>query len=171
MNTLEDFEDLACNPNLNLKFDDTLYHIANAELERRYNCTIPFLPAIISNKTGKPTKICTNQSTGFKAIKLYTYFRTGGISTISEFPCAGMDIFLGLPFNEKKGSDNWAYIKIYLKTTIKIKRTVFDYDFTTLVAELGGYSGLFLGLSVVQITIMITSFLVKIITKKILKRN
>ena len=131
MNTLEDFEELACNPNMNLKFDNVLYEKANHALERQYNCTIPFLPEIMSNITGKPTEICNNSSVGFKAYRFYKYFWTGGLSTNMESPCAGMDVFLGVPFISKDGSDR-AYIKIYLKKTIKVKVTVFDYDFILL---------------------------------------
>ena len=157
---------------MNLMFDDTLYEVANTELERKYNCTIPFLPTIISNATGEPTKICKNPSTGFKAIKLYDYIRISGLSAVSEMPCAVMDIDFGLPNIDTKGKAGRSYLRLYLKTTTKVKYTVVDYDFLTLLAELGGYSGLVIGrISLAQIIIMINSFLIKKMTKKLAKRD
>ena len=172
MNTLEDFEDLACNPNMNVKFDDTLYEVANFELERSHNCTIPFLPIIISNETGKPTDICKNPSIGYKALKLYDYIRISGLSTVSSIPCAVMNIAFGLPNIDKKGQTDRSYLRLYLKTTTKVKYTVVDYDFLTLLAELGGYSGLVIGrISLAQIIIMINSFLFKRMNIKFTKHD
>ena len=157
---------MSCHPEMNLNFDDTVYQIANAKLEQEYNCTIPFLPTLSLDITGKPPEICRNEAIGNKAMDTYKYVET---SQLKHTPCARMDIFLGLPFISKGsapyqgfGFNNTAFIKLYFKTAIKVKHTVLDYDFITLVAELGGYTGLLIGLSVGQGVIMINSFVLKI---------
>ena len=170
INTLEKYKGMSCDPNMNLNFDDTLYSQANAKLEDKFNCTVPFLPAIMSNVTGKLTKICNDAEAGKEALQLYDYFKSGGLSLISDLPCATMDIFLGLPFISNTGSSDEAYLKIYLKTSVKVKSTVLDYDYLTLIAELGGYTGLLLGISLVDISIRINSFLVKLINKRLENR-
>ena len=144
-----------------------MYELINAELEKQFNCTVPFLPPIVSRITGKPTQICKDPNIGFKAIETLNYLRNVGLSIISDFPCTGMDVFLGVPFIDSKGSDNKALIKIYFKSTTKVKNTVLHYDFLTVVGELGGYVGLLLGMSVIDLTFLINSLLVKLVSKRL----
>ena len=115
INTIEDSEAISCDPNMNLNFDDTLYEVANSKLEDKFRCTVPFLPPFVSNVTGEFTKICNDQKIGSDAIALYDYFKSGGLSMISDQPCATMDIFLGLPITVLNSTRDEAYFKIYLK--------------------------------------------------------
>ena len=151
---------------MNLNFDDTLYEVANSKLEDKFRCTVPFLPPFVSNVTGKFTKICNDQKIGSDAIALYDYFKSGGLSMISDQPCATMDIFLGLPFTVLNSTRDEAYFKIYLKTSVKVKNTVWDYDYLTLNGEFGGYTGLLLGISLVEVLMRIKRVFVKIIIRK-----
>ena len=166
VNTLEDNGNMSCDPGMNMKFDENLYSMANSDLEKRYNCTIPFLPEIVSNETGKPTEICNSPSIGSKAIKHYNYLRTRGPSGNQNFPCAVMDIYLGIPFIDKNGSKDKAYTKLYLKQMVRVKTISLAYDGLTLVAELGGYTGLLLGLSGVGLTFLLSSVLVQEVSKR-----
>ena len=45
-----------------------------------------------------------------------------------------------------------AYMKLYVKSTVKMKKTVLDYTWVSMLAEIGGYTGLLLGISVVNVT-------------------
>ena len=171
INTLEDSEKMPCNADRDFTFDDTVYEIANSELEKEHNCTIPFLPKIPSNIRGDPSEICKVEETGRNALKLYQNIESNALENV---PCARMDISLGLPFitNDSAapggsvpyqgyGSDDTAFILLYFKTSVKVKRTIFDYDFLTLVAELGGYTGLLIGISLVESTIGIICIIEK----------
>ena len=53
--------------------------------------------------------------------------------------------------DEKDNDPNEAYVRLYLKTKIKVKSTVLYYDSTTLAAEIGGYIGMLLGVSLVDL--------------------
>lgn len=66
-------------------------------------------------------------------------------------PCSTMEVFLGLPFGGEEDPDT-SYIKMYIKSTVKVKKTVLDYTWLSMLAEIGGYTGLLLGISVVNIT-------------------
>ena len=158
---------MPCNKNMDKQFDATLYERINKKLEHEFNCTVPFLPAIKSKLTGHYTDICKDPNTSMAAYKQYEYLRSSGQSTLCESPCAGMDIYLGLPFISTT-NDTWAYIKIYLKSTVKMKSTVLDYTPLSLVAEVGGYVGLLLGISVVNIAIIINSFLMRRLRQKLI---
>ena len=69
-------------------------------------------------------------------------------------------VFLGLLF-EGKGTENEAYIKIYLKSTVKSREFVHDYTFLSMLAEIGGYTGLLLGVSLVHLTSLIDRIFVR----------
>ena len=151
---------------VNMKFDEKLYSVAHSDLKKHFNCTIPFLPEIVSNITGKSAKICNNSSIASEANKYYSYLTDRGPSGSKNFPCATMDIYLGVPFIAKDGDKDKAYTKLYLKSKIRVKTTALAYDGLTLLAELGGYTGLLLGLSGVGLTFLLNSVLVQEVTKR-----
>ena len=47
-------------------------------------------------------------------------------------------------------------IRIYMKSRVKVKKTVYDYELLSLLAEMGGYSGILLGISIVNLTSLIS---------------
>ena len=49
-------------------------------------------------------------------------------------------------------SKDRAYIKLYIKSTVKFKKSVPDYTFLNMIAEIGGYEGLLLGITIVGIS-------------------
>ena len=165
INTLENFEEMSCDPYMNIHFDDALYKAANNKLEDRFRCTVPFLPPLISNNTGSVTEVCKDPIIGKAALEMYDYFKSGGLSLISKQPCASMDIFLGLPFTSDH-IDNEAYLKIYLKTSVKVKNTVWDYDYLSAIGEFGGYTGLLLGISLLDILFKAKKLVIRIIMEK-----
>ena len=161
---------MSCNNNMNLNFDQTVYDIANAELEKHYNCTIPFLPEMDSKVTGIPLQICKDEKIGKNAMELYELVET---SQRNNTPCARMDISLGLPFMSKGSSpyqgfgyNDTAFILLYFKSSIKVKHTVWDYDFITLVAEIGGYTGLLVGFPIARAVILVNSIILKFLVNK-----
>ena len=66
-----------------------------------------------------------------------------------------MDVYFGVLFNDGETYDGSSYLKIYLKPTVKVQETIYDYTVLSLLAEIGGYTGLFLGASVANLTIII----------------
>ena len=69
-------------------------------------------------------------------------------------PCASMEVNFGVLFSDKDRSDGKAFIKIYLKSSVKFQQTIYDYTLLSLLAEIGGYTGLLLGVSLADITIV-----------------
>ena len=172
INALSHSKETECNQNMDSLFDDTLYERINEQLEKEFNCTVPFLPQIKSKITGDYVEICRNPNKSVNAYRQYDYLRASGQSTLCQSPCGGMDIYLGLPFistNDWPQSQTWAFIKIYLKSTVKIKSEVLDYSPLQLLAEVGGYVGLLLGISAVNVVIIINSVLTKYVKKKLME--
>ena len=173
-------EDRSCNPDTISIFDNELYKIANNQLETKFGCTVPFLPSLSSNIEEKTTEICQDEKIGSKAM---THYLDVVSSQLGNMPCARMDIFLGMPAISNNsevtnphpysgyGLRNKAFVLLYFRTDVKVKRTVYDYDFLTLVGELGGYVGLLIGISLTELIIHSNSFIVKILDKNYLVKK
>lgn len=71
-------------------------------------------------------------------------------------PCSTLSIIYGYPFlSDSDPSDpdgNVAYVKFYFKPTTKVRRSIIAYDEVTLIAEFGGYLGLCLGVSMMDLS-------------------
>ena len=167
-NTLVASEGTICNNSMDHSFDDTLFNRINEDLEQRFNCTVPFLPPIKSERTGHDSVICKEENKSIEASARYDYLRSSGQSSLCQSPCEGMDIYLGLPFISSTQS-NSTYIKIYLKSNIKIKSIVYDYTFLSLVAEVGSYVGLILGISVINIALNLNMLLIQRVKQVMIK--
>ena len=57
-------------------------------------------------------------------------------------------------FSDNDRTDEKSYLKIYLKSSVKFQQTIYDYTLLSLLAEVGGYMGLLLGVSLADITIL-----------------
>ena len=69
-------------------------------------------------------------------------------------PCASMEVNFGVLFSDNDRNDEKSYMKIYLKSSVKFQQTIYDYTLLSLLAEVGGYMGLLLGVSLADITIL-----------------
>lgn len=66
--------------------------------------------------------------------------------------CTNLDIIYAYPFiyEAKTISDN--YITLYFKTSVVVRKSHLEYDLTSLFEEIGGYTGLLLGVSIADFT-------------------
>ena len=87
-------------------------------------------------------------------------------------PCASMNVFLGLPDIDKHNIDyhSKSFIRIYLKSEVKVKSVIIYYDTSAFVADMGGYIGMFLGVSLIDFTMKCNEVLFKLFTVK-MKQN
>ena len=161
----EDIEQYSCNPDINNKYDKSFYSIIADDNEKKYNCTVPFHPPTLSKTTGNMIEICPDIYRGENALSNYKSFVQTGPSSPSMRPCSGMDVFLGLP-DIDTGPEDEAYIRLYLKTDIKIKSIILYYDSNTLFAEIGGYLGMLLGFSLLDFTSIVNGALFKMFVRK-----
>ena len=172
-------EQITCNNNMGKAFDDAFYETANLELEEKYGCTIPFLPQVRSLDSEEILRICESDEVGQLAFKTYEDIET---EMLRNVPCTRMDVSLGMPHVSHDaartngsvpykgyGTDETAFVLFYFKPTIKVKRTILEYDYYTLVAEIGGYVGLFIGVSLAESSVALISFLQRKMENKLLK--
>ena len=64
-------------------------------------------------------------------------------------PCGTLDTQFGIPTMQPFGKQDY-HLKFYFKTHISVKRSFAEYDFRNFLAEIGGYMGLFLGVSLMD---------------------
>ena len=156
INTIGDTIGHLCNQRFNLDFDDLWYEHVAYENKKRFGCSVPWHPSYFS-ESKKEINICSNPEAGRNALKLFSDSRDAPIAG-GDVPCARYDIDLGIPDISEGNDINETFIRFYLKTDIKVKSIVIYYDSTTLAAEIGGYVGMFLGVSMVDLAIMFNSF-------------
>ena len=99
---------------MNFEFDDFWHQQVASRNEKKFGCSVPWHPIIVSKITKKPIKICNDSTTGKEALMQYRHFRDRKINQESV-PCAKIDISLGIPkIDVKDNNENEAYIRMYL---------------------------------------------------------
>ena len=176
-NTLEQESRIPCTSKHNFTFDDCLYRKINGAMMNKFGCTVAFLPP---NSTSDLVCRNKNETEIEDFMKFYGHISSNGQRNFCQMPCSTMEVsffnyfssssnswyfspkvFLGLLF-EGHGNENEAYIKIYLKSSVKSREFVHDYTFLSMLAEIGSYTGLLLGVSLVHITSLIDRIFVRL---------
>ena len=75
----------------------------------------------------------------------------------SNFLIAGRDS------TTENGNENETYVKFYIKEQIPVRESQLSYSVVTLLAELGGYVGLIIGVSLMDIVSLIDQIFAKFI--------
>ena len=131
---------------------------------RDVGCTTPFGP----NKTN----ICRlSRDLGFQAKRIFQRIYSHHASDRCIDPCHTILPSIAIT-DRRNGSFRSAKIKIPHK--VKEMTSTFSYSFLSLIAEVGGYVGLFLGVSVSDINSFMEALVSKIISickGKCLKKN
>lgn len=147
---------LPCDSAMNYHLDDCLYEKMTRRLVEDFGCSIPYLP----NLNDEP--ICSPDGNGTIASKQYNEMKANGQRDLCHKPCERTEVFSGMAFSDSV-EEELAKIKIYLKTTTKVKKSVLDYPVLTMIAEIGGYTGLLLGISLVNLTSVLDRFFERLI--------
>ena len=58
-----------------------------------------------------------------------------------------------------EGNENETYVRFYIKDQIKVMKSYLSYTEVSLLAEVGGYVGLLLGVSLMNMTSLIDKLL------------
>ena len=114
----------------------------------KFGCTSPFGP----NKD----KICTDYENGKKVMKLYTKTMSKNVDNCYS-PClfASTKATKMHEYSLARGNEK-GKVRIYVTENIEVKEAYKLYSILSMIAEVGGYVGLFLGVSVNQASQLIT---------------
>ena len=141
---LLDYGRSPCNNEKTYQIDACNYNGTEKQSLEELGCTTPFGP----NKN----KICTNQTIGRKAILTYyssMYSDSEKNCEGCHYPCSYFIVSTKLD-NKNKVSPGRSYVCLNFEQLIQVTKSHYTYSELSLIAEIGGYVGLFLGISVNQ---------------------
>ena len=81
---------------------------------------------------------------------LYDYLKNEAIGSCG-IPCSIMDINFGYPIIDTTNIDV-AYVKVYFRMAVNIHKNILAYSTLSFLAEVGGYIGLLLGFSLLDLS-------------------
>ena len=129
---------------------------AESKLDKKsletFGCTSPF-------GTNKD-RICKDNETGSKVMKLYKETMTNNVDNCNH-PCL-FSSTKTTKTDEYGGYDATGNVVIYVKENIEVKEAFYLYSILSMIAEVGGYVGLFLGVSVNQVSLLVNVLLDKL---------
>ena len=152
---LLDYGGDVCNNDKDYSKDLCLDAAIQKELLSKIGCTDPFGP--------NRTHICTKQYEGRKANEIISAAKENpnvdcyhpcnfSSITLSELTETGL---YGAPSDE-------AMVRLHFSEIIKVSETYYTYSPLSMIAEIGGYVGLFLGVSVNMVTNLLDIFIAKL---------
>ena len=140
-----------CNPDPEYSVDDCVQDLVFNVSMSRLGCTSPW--------GLNQDHICPNQTLGLQAHMLFRdYFDLKNGSRLNECakPCQSLKLNIGNPrefhYNATINGVSSTKIQFRFLEMITVANEYYSYTWLNLIAEVGGYVGLFLGFSVYQIT-------------------
>lgn len=138
-----------CNKDSMYEKDDCFQDAFDKMAIEKYGCTTPFGP----NKK----MICTNKAIATKVMAMREdWFKNDRDQSNCSTPC---QIIMTKPLKTRQETtEQESEMKLYFPDRVKVVRSYKIYSGLALIAEIGGYVGLFLGVSINQITVIISAF-------------
>lgn len=114
---------------------------------KAYGCTSPYY----TNRIDKTCDLGTyNATEKAEFMKKYYDLISEAEGTLG-MPCSKMGIIFGYPVLDLT-DPNETLVKLYFKSHVNVRKNVLAYSTTNLWAEVGGYIGLLLGFSLLDLT-------------------
>ena len=138
-------------PCSNIARDICITAAMNKRMIETVGCTTPFLP--------EKSKICTNSSEAVKALAIgddiFTDMRL--LEKMCPRSCVEVYVFEGEKQEEEKHHQAGT-LSLQFSQFVKVYKSYWAYEGLEMIAEVGGYVGLFLGVSVNQIKLLFERF-------------
>ena len=108
----------------------------------KYGCVMPFHTTKTTEKQCLPNVTMREEYLEFLFNKVF--------ESICHMPCGAMEVTFPSISLDKTGSENETYTKVYFLHAVKIQTILQNYTIITFLAEVGGYMGLLLGMSLLD---------------------
>ena len=135
-----DYNNQPCQEDPHYLQDKCIDDLVFKESMERVNCTWPFVK--------NDNHICTEKESAKEARQIGYHISTSQKRSNCSHPCNYLEASFTLGKQEKYRN----MIKFHFPESIKAHTAYFAYSILSLIAEVGGYVGLFLGWSIYQIT-------------------
>jgi hypothetical protein len=149
--------DFGCSDKMDFDYDKCYIKDAGEQMNTHtYGCILPFYGNI------EYGNICNSGSENWK--KIMTDFHPMTIAVDKcVTPCINDAISYGFPYlRESFQKSEIGYTTVYYKfrRMIAVKKMVYTYDLISMVAEIGGYSGLLLGVSLLDLSKIVHKYFI-----------
>ena len=118
-----------------------------------YGCTSPVYTKRF-NETCNLSQFSIEEKRKFKHLWEDVTMRALGNCGI---PCSIMDINFGYPIIDTT-EEEYGYVKLYFKMAVNVQRSILAYSTLSFLAEVGGYIGLLLGFSLLDLSKLVHNF-------------
>ena len=139
--------DVTCDHALNEKLDYCLISGLDQRALKSIGCTFPTLTFLKSQACDAETM----NETQAGLLRDFKIFWAQTSIDDCALPCSTMNVALGFPKYDNVYNRLRSRAKVYFKKRVTEKRNVVPYDWVTLLAEVGGYMGLLLGWSLLDL--------------------
>ena len=134
-----------CKATMDTGFDQCYANSYDANYLKQFGCLSPF-----ARSSSYP--ICDVGQNQTLAKRMKKFLREQNVISIPEAcgdPCSFSNVIIGFPIRSKS-SMNSTYGKLHFRTTLKKTYLTEDYPLMTMIGEIGGYTGLLLGVSLLD---------------------
>ena len=99
-------------------------------------------------------KLAVKHSNWFR-VSFVHHLILGGVDSVRNgqdcnSPCASIDTYFGIPDTQKHRNGSH-HLQLYFKNMVAVQRSHTSYPIESLIAEIGGYLGLLLGVSIMDL--------------------
>ena len=152
---LQESKGSLCSDEMNDSHDSCILDNLDKAMKDKFGCSFV--------NTSYPESICNgrNVKESYKDDfngEFFKLYRTV-LTTFCPKPCKTMDVFYGIPVESDNNIKEEAFTKLYFKQQINSRRSTYSYESDSVIADIGGYLGLLLGFSLLDITIIIEQLL------------
>ena len=144
-----DFEGTPCEKDEKYSLDQCIFKYLRKESLQELGCVTPF--------SFNHSDICTDKVKGYKAVQILNKYRKNGVD--SNVDCLEACSYLSIKVTEVATREtevpNTGQLILSFRQKMQATVSYYLYEALSLVAEIGGYVGLFLGASVYQVTDLI----------------
>lgn len=142
-----DASNVTCNGTLNIHYDQYYMDVIDEGMDKTMGCTSPYF----TNRIEGTCNVGAFNDTQKEKFKKKYYDLISEAEGTLGMPCSKMGIIFGYPVLDLT-DPNETLVKLYFKTHVSVRNNVLSYSTTNLFAEVGGYIGLLLGFSLLDLT-------------------
>ena len=139
-----------CDTEIDFNKDSCTQNKLDKKSFEMFGCTSPFGPIKDS--------ICKDHENGSKVMELYKETMVNNYDNCNN-PC----LFSSAKTTKTDELSGYGDVVIYVKENIEVKEAYYLYSILSMIAEVGGYVGLFLAVSVNQVSQLVNVLLDKLV--------
>ena len=147
---------LDCTDDLKYSHDECILEKFGKEMIKKFGCdfiTTSNTPENICN--GRNIKEEFMEDFGDEYEQLYKEVK----HSYCPMPCGTMNVHYGIPAGTGYELKNVGYTKIYFKQRVIARKSVYTYTTQSVIADIGGFLGLMLGFSILDLSFVIENVL------------